>query len=193
MKLFTPTASLTQMSDTDLVGLCARLRGDEAAFAELTARYYRPVCAFLFKKLGQPDLVEDLAQETFLEAFKALRDRRGPAYFSSWLFGIAHNRCGKWFRRKKVGLFPADEPPDVAAVELDSAQEEAEEQQKKMTALEHGLASLPAETRQLLHWKHQEGLTCEQIAARLGQPIGTVKSTLSRTYKTLRARLGGDP
>jgi RNA polymerase sigma-70 factor, ECF subfamily len=190
MKLFTPSASLTQLPDADLVALCGR--ADKAAFAELAARYYRPVCAFLFKKLGQADLVEDLAQETFLEAFKALLDGRGPVYFSSWLFGIAHHRCGKWFRRKKVGLFPADEPPEIAAVGLVSAQEEAEEQQKQMTALEYGLASLPSKTRQLLHLKHQEGLTCEQIAARLGQPVGTVKSTLSRTYKTLRARLGGD-
>ena len=61
-----------------------------------------------------------------------------------------------------------------------------------MTALEYGLASLPADTRQLLHLKHQEGLTCDEIAVRLGQPVGTVKSTLSRTYKMLRARLGGD-
>ena len=191
MKLFTPSASLTQLADADLVARCTGDQGN-VAFTELAARYYRPVCAFLFKKLGQPDLVEDLAQETFLEAFKALRDRRGPVYFSSWLFGIAHNRCGKWFRRKKIGLFPADEPPEVAAAGFVSAQEEAEEQQKKMTALEYGLAGLPAATRQLLHLKHQEGLTCDEIAARLGQPVGTVKSTLSRTYKMLRARLGDD-
>ena len=192
MKLFTPSAELSQLSDAELVARCAGGEGEEAnAFGELAARYYRPVCAFLFKKLGQADLVEDLAQETFLEAFKALRERRGPAYFSSWLFGIAHNRCGKWLRRKKVGLFPANEPPEVATSGFTSAQEEAEEQQKRMMALDYGLAGLPAETRQLLHLKHQEGLTCEQIAARLRQPVGTVKSTLSRTYKALRARLGG--
>jgi RNA polymerase sigma-70 factor (ECF subfamily) len=190
MKRFTPSLALTQLSDAELVTRCGPGEGGEAAFAELTARYYRPVCAFLFKKLGQADLVEDLTQETFLEAFKALRDRRGPAYFSSWLFGIAHNRCGKWFRRKKIALFPADEPPDVAVVGFDLAQEEAEEHLKKMVALEYGLAGLPAQTRELLHLKHQEGLTCEQIAARLGQPVGTVKSTLSRTYKMLRSRLG---
>ena len=193
MKLFTPGAALSQLSDADLVAQCAGADGDEAAFHELTTRYYRPVCAFLFKKLGQPDLVEDLAQETFLEAFKALRQKTGPTHFSSWLFGIAHNRCGKWFRRKKVGLFPADQPPDeaVAPAAPVSAQEELEEQQKRSAALERGLATLPEETRRLLHLKHQEGLTCEEIAARLGQPVGTIKSQLSRTYKLLRSRLGG--
>jgi RNA polymerase sigma-70 factor (ECF subfamily) len=190
MKLFTPSIALTQLADGELVALC--IGANDAAFHELAARYYRPVCAFLFKKLGQPDLVEDLAQETFLEAFKALRDKKTPVYFSSWLFGIAHNRCGKWFRRKKVGLFPATEPPDGAVTAFVSPQEEAEEQQKKMAALEYGLASLSAPTRLLLHLKHEEGLTCEQIAARLGQPVGTVKSTLARTYKMLRSRLGGE-
>jgi RNA polymerase sigma-70 factor (ECF subfamily) len=189
MNLASPHAALAERADADLVTLC--VQGDEAAAHVLTARYYRRVCGFLYKRLQEPDLVEDLAQETFLEAFKALRDSRPPEQFASWLFGIAHNRCGKWFRRKKISLFPANEPPDVAAAAFVSAQEESEEHQKQMTALENGLASLPAPTRRLLEMKHKEGLTCEQIAAALGQPVGTVKSQLSRTYKLLRERLGG--
>src|SRR6516164_4424111 len=98
MNLVVPSEDLPQLSDDDLVARCAAT-GDPAAFHELTLRYYRPVCAFLFRKLQQPDLVEDLAQETFLEALRALRERAVPGHFSSWLFGIAHNRCGKWFRR----------------------------------------------------------------------------------------------
>jgi RNA polymerase sigma factor (sigma-70 family) len=188
MKLVTPRAVLSQFLDADLVALC--VDGDASAFQELTGRYYRPVCAFLFKKVQQADLVEDLAQETFLEAFKALRDGRPPEQFAGWLFGIAHNRCGKWFRRKKPRLFPGNEPPEIAASVFVSAQEELEEQQKKMATLENGLASLSAETRKLLDMKHQQGLTCEQIATVLGQPVGTIKSQLSRTYKLLRGRLG---
>jgi RNA polymerase sigma-70 factor (ECF subfamily) len=187
MKLATPHAALPELMDADLVALC--VAGDGAAFHELTGRYYRPVCGFLFKKLQQCDLVEDLAQETFLEAFKALREGRPPEQFSSWVFGIAHNRCGKWFRRKKLSLFAANEPPEVAASPFVSAQEELEEQRKTTAALEDGLAGLPDEMRKLLHMKHHEGLTCEQIATALGQPVGTVKSHLSRTYKLLRARM----
>lgn len=182
-------AALPELVDADLVALCTR--GDPCAFEELTARYYRPVCGFLFKKLQSADLVEDLAQETFLEAFKALREGRPPAQFASWLFGIAHNRCGKWFRRKKLSLFPANEPPDVASVTEVSPQEELEEQEKTLGNLERGLAHLPAEMRRMLHLKHHDGLTCEQIATTLGQPVGTIKSQLSRTYKMLRSRLGG--
>ena len=73
--------------------------GSAAAFQDLAARYYRPVAAFLLRRVGRPDVVEDLVQETFLEAFRSLREGRGPDTFSSWLFGIASNLAGKWLRR----------------------------------------------------------------------------------------------
>src|SRR5262245_41886901 len=72
MKTATPSEQVfRQLTDAELVLLC--VRGDQEAFQQLTVRYYRPVCGFLFKRLGQCDLVEDLAQETFLEAFRVLR------------------------------------------------------------------------------------------------------------------------
>jgi RNA polymerase sigma-70 factor (ECF subfamily) len=182
-----PLAPAAPRPDADLVQRC--LRGERQAFHELSVRYYRPLCGFLLKRVQQPDLVEDLVQETFLEAFRALHDGRRPEHFSSWLFGIAANRCGKWFRRKRPSLFPADEPPDAAGTSFFSPQEELEEQQHRLAALEAGLAGLPEATRTLLRLKHEHGKTCEQIAAELGQPVGTIKSQLSRTYKLLRARL----
>jgi RNA polymerase sigma-70 factor (ECF subfamily) len=167
-------------------------QGDSSAFHELTDRYYRPVCAFLYKRLQQADTVEDLAQETFLEAFRALKEGRVPAQFSSWLFGIAVNRCGKWFRRKRPGLFPSNAPPEIADEGSASLAEEVEDWQHRLARLEGGLAELPDEIRTLLTMKHQQGKTCEQIAVALGQPVGTIKSQLSRTYKRLRSRLGGE-
>jgi RNA polymerase sigma-70 factor (ECF subfamily) len=187
MVMAVPSESRTLRTDADLVRRCTE--GDRDAFHELTARWYRPVCGFLFRRLQQCDLVEDLVQETFLEAFRALRDGQQPEHFSSWLFGIASNRCGKFFRRKRLTLFPATEPPDELSVPFVSEQEEVEEQQKRLATLEDGLASLPEEVRRLLHLKHRLGKTCEQIAAELGQPVGTIKSQLSRTYKLLRARM----
>jgi RNA polymerase sigma-70 factor (ECF subfamily) len=175
-------------SDADLVGQC--LCGNHEAFALLAARYYRPVCAFILKRLGQPDLVEDVAQETFLEAYRAIRDCRQPDRFAAWLFGIAHNRSGKWLRRKRPLLFPATEPPDMV-VSAVPALEELEDQRRQLASLERALAALPEETRVLLRMKHQEGKTCEQIAAALGRPVGTVKSQLARAYQLLRGRLSG--
>jgi RNA polymerase sigma-70 factor (ECF subfamily) len=179
---------LPQRTDAELVQRCGR--GDRDAFSELTLRYYRPVCGFLLKRVGQSDLVEDLAQETFLEAFRALKEGRLPAQFAPWLFGIAANRCGKWFRRKRLALFPATQPPEeLAEPSFVVAHAEQEEQQRLLADLERGLASLPPETRTLLNLKHRQGKTCEQIAGELNQPVGTIKSQLSRAYKALRARM----
>jgi RNA polymerase sigma-70 factor (ECF subfamily) len=184
-----PSGDRCLSPDADLVARC--VQGEACAFHELTVRYYRPVAGFILKRVQQPDLVEDLVQETFLEAYRSLKGNARPTHFSSWLFGIAHNRCGKWFRKKRPALYPATEPPDTLAVpSFLAAQEELEEQQQLLAALDKGLASLPEETQHLLNLKHRLGKTCEQIAAELDQPVGTVKSQLSRAYKTLRERLG---
>jgi RNA polymerase sigma-70 factor (ECF subfamily) len=175
-------------SDTVLVRRC--LSGERDAFHELTLRYYRPVGAFLLKRVQRPDVVEDLAQETFLEAYRSLKMGRRPENFSSWLFGIAVNCCGKWLRRKRPTLFDPADPPDLPADPPAGTEvEEREEQQHRLAALEDGLAGLPPETRRLLEMKHRQGKTCEEMAAELRQPVGTIKSQLSRAYKALRERL----
>lgn len=175
-------------SDAELVE--QTLRGATAAFQLLTVRYYRPVAGFIFKRVGRSDLVEDLVQETFLEALQSLRAGRGARHFSSWLFGIAHNRCGKWLRRKRPALFDPNEAPEQAAIPSDQALlEELEEQQQQLADLEVHLQGMPEETRRLLQLKHREGKTCEAIAAETGRPVGTIKSLLARTYKALREAL----
>jgi RNA polymerase sigma-70 factor (ECF subfamily) len=184
-----------QRQEAELVARSSR--GDREAFHELTVRYYRPVCAFLWKRLQRADVVEDLAQETFLEAYTALKNGTRPARFPAWLFGIAHNRCGKWLRRKRPALFDATEPPDRLSTpaEVDGLAE-LEEQQRLLDRLEENLAGLPDDVRHLLSLKHRQGKTCEEIARELGRPVGTVKSQLARTYQLLRARLspaGGEP
>jgi RNA polymerase sigma-70 factor, ECF subfamily len=179
-------------SDAELVRRTRQ--GVTAAFQQLTLRYYRPVGGFILKRVGRPDLVEDLVQETFLEAFQAVKVGRGPQHFSSWLFGIAHNRCGKWLRRKRPALFDPNAAPDVAVAVADQQLlEELEEQQKQFVQLERQLQNLPPETRMLLELKHRDGKTCEEIAAQTGRPVGTVKSLLARTYKALRSALAPTP
>ena len=151
-------------SDAELVA--QTLEGATAAFHHLTVRYYRPVGGFIFKRVGRPDLVEDLVQETFLEAFAALKKGRGPQHFSSWLFGIAHNRCGKWLRRKRPVLFDPSAAPELGAAPSDQElRDELEEQQHQLAQLDRHLQGLPQDTRRLLELKHREGKTCEQIAA----------------------------
>src|SRR5215470_6609761 len=106
-------------TDDELVG--QTLRGVTDAFHLLCQRYYRPVAGFIFKRVGQYDLVEDLVQETFLEALQSMKSGQRPQHFSSWLFGIAHHRCGKWLRRKRPALFDPNEVPERAESLSDQA------------------------------------------------------------------------
>lgn len=177
-------------SDQDLVGRC--LAGDPNAFAVLTERYYRPISGFLYRRLQRSDLVEDLAQETFLEALKSLRQGRRPEQFGGFLFAIARHRVGKWLRRKQPMLFDPDAPVvDQEAESEFDALEEREEQQKLFAHLEEELARLPADTRRLLEKKHRQGKTFEELAVEEGRPVGTLKSLLARTYQALRSALEG--
>lgn len=174
--------------EADLVARACR--ADVDAFQALARRYYRPIGVFLLRRLDRADLVEDLVQETFLEAFRSLKEGVKPEHFSSWLFGIASNRAGKWLRRKRPVLFDPNAPPADPSVEAESvAIAEIEQTQKQLYDLDLALADLPDEIRALLQMKHQRGMTCEQIASELGKPTGTIKSLLSRTYRLLRERL----
>lgn len=176
-------------SDTELASRC--LRGDRDAFDALIDRYYRPVCAFLLRRVGRPDVVEDLAQDTFLEAYRALKAGKKPERLSSWLFGIAVNCSGKWLRRRRPMLFDPGQPPTSPSLpSVADEQAEMEEQMLLTRSLESTLGELPRQTRLLLELKHGEGKTCEEIASLWGQPVGTIKSQLSRAYALLRSRLG---
>jgi RNA polymerase sigma-70 factor (ECF subfamily) len=182
-------------ADADLAQRAAH--GDAAAFQELTVRYYRRIGAFVLRRVKRPDVVEDLTQDTFLEAYRSLRAGRLPENFVSWLFAIAHHCCGKWLRRRRPRLFDPHAAPELAEdVSPGSILEEVEEQQRQLAALETSLAELSPDVRRLLELKHRHGKTCEQIAGEVGRPVGTIKSLLARTYKLLRDRLvpaGGKP
>src|SRR4051794_2987922 len=120
--------------DGPLVRRC--LAGDRAAFHDLTPRHYRPVSAFVLRRGQRGDVVEDLVQETFLEAFRSLKVGKKPERFASWLFAIAHHCCGKWLRRRRPQGFAEGQADEIAApAELPLA-EELEEQAKRMAALE---------------------------------------------------------
>jgi RNA polymerase sigma-70 factor, ECF subfamily len=185
-----PSAYVPSATEDEALLVARCLKGDAEAFCQVTERYYRPVSLFLFRRVARGDVVEDLAQETFLEAFRSMRAGRRPERLASWLFGIAHNVSGKWLRRKRpLSFADAGSAAEIAAPATTAPLEEWEEQRQQLAALETGLADLPDEARQLLDLKHRQGLTCAALADRLGKPVGTIKSLLSRTYRILRARL----
>jgi len=180
---------------TDAALVAEVLDGDTEAFGELVHRYKNLVASFVAARVAATE-VEDLAQDTFLRSFRMLASLRDPAAFSSWLLGIASHVCVDWHRsRRRVASLDdegAREPGQNSLMPHRSpvGQPDAEaEQAEAARLLLESLDRLPEPYRVTLVLKHMDGLSCQEIADRLGLALGTVTSRLARAYKLLRDRL----
>lgn len=170
--------------------LVARLRqGDRHAFEELVIAYQHRVFGVALRMLGNRAEAEEIAQETFLRAHRALPDFRGEARLQTWLYAIASrlclNRLASPDRRlvrgddEALAAAPSDEPS--AAARLERAERDA--------AVREAIAALPEERRIVVVLRDLEGLSYEEIGEVLGLEPGTVRSRLHRARLDLKNKL----
>ncbi|MEO8277651.1 MAG: sigma-70 family RNA polymerase sigma factor [Thermoanaerobaculia bacterium] len=178
-------------------------RGSEEAFGELVERFHRPVFSLLVRMVRQSELAEDLAQESFLKAWKSLARFDAERKFSSWIFKIAHNTALDELRRgglETISLdapFEAgDDPPEMPA---DLAAEDPLLRtlaRESVRVLEQAIAHLRPAYRGILLLRFAQEMAYDEIAEVLGVPLGTVKIHIYRAraelLKEMRA-LGLDP
>jgi RNA polymerase sigma-70 factor (ECF subfamily) len=172
-----------QVSQQDEAALLARIHaGDESAMAELYDRYSGIVYGVALRVLGSTASAEDLLQEVFLQlwrnprAFDAERGRLAP-----WLAVIARNRAIDMLRRRPVEE-DIDELPISTGVNLE---DEAGERMA-IDKVRGVLAQLPQEQRKTLEMAFFEGMTHTEISAKLGEPLGTVKTRIRSGLLALR-------
>lgn len=163
-------------------------QGDEAAFAQLTRAHYSQVWRFLFKWVKNRDDAEELAQETFLAAWRSLPKFRSDSKFSTWLLGIAlnlarnhHNRSPS--RNREVELDEAAHLETPASPGSDPQLQY--EMSAAMRALDRAIGGLPDDMREIMVLIKVEGMSLEEVSSLLSLPIGTVKSRLSRGKEKL--------
>src|SRR6187431_3560235 len=89
------------MVATDEELVARSMAGDADSFNQLVLRWERPIYALAYRVIGRDEDARDVAQETFLRAFRALPGFKGQAKFSSWLYRIALNLCRDWIRRQR--------------------------------------------------------------------------------------------
>lgn len=178
-----------------------QLRSGQAdAFDTLVSRYSADIYALLFRITQNADEAGDLTQETFLNAFKAIRRFRGDSELKTWLFRIAinesRNRHRWWrrrFREKTVSLDDTVGDTDIRLHEtLPNGADDPESTLLKLEqgrALEAALASLPESFREVIVLCDIEGQSYQQIGDILKINIGTVKSRIARGREELRRRL----
>jgi RNA polymerase sigma-70 factor (ECF subfamily) len=176
--------------------------GDAKAFDTLVNRYANDVYVLLLRITEDAKEAEDLMQETFLSALKAIEKFRGEADLKTWLFRIAinnaKNRFRWWKRRKREKTVSLDAPVGASETPLSetfssdfSSPEENVLQKEREKVLSRALNSLPEIFREAVILCDIEGLSYEEIAATLEINPGTVKSRIARGREELRKKLKG--
>jgi RNA polymerase sigma-70 factor, ECF subfamily len=175
---------LDQASGPDDAQLVARsLTQDHEAFGQLVDRHASAIVNLAYRMVGNRAEAEDLAQETFLTAFKSLSTFRAESKFSTWLYRIAANKCTDWLRAKRPGQGPQDVEVDEA-LDVHVAEERTPEhllsQEQVAQELEQAIQRLPPLYREAFILKHVEGLSYEEMQEILGVSGDTLKM---RVYK----------
>lgn len=182
------------MASTDEELVARSMGGDLDSFNQLVLRWERPIYALAYRVIGREEDARDVAQETFLRAFRALAGFKGQAKFSSWLYRITLNLCRDWIRRERRAPV-AQAPEGVDLLELASSAEPVETVEDLVSRRELGravakaMAMLPDEQRTAIVLKEYHGLTFQEIADLLDCPLSTVKTRLYQGLTVLRKQL----
>ncbi|WP_298010867.1 RNA polymerase sigma factor RpoE [Aquabacterium olei] len=176
-------------------------RGDQRAFEMLVVKYQRRIERLIARMVRDTDLVEDIAQETFIRAYRALPNFRGESAFYTWLYRIAVNTAKKaiiGLQRDPVMTESAlasldEEDADGSRVENELSDGETPESvmasRQVAEAVNEAIESLSEDLRQAIVLREIEGLSYDEIAELMNCPIGTVRSRIFRARETIAQRL----
>ncbi|MDP3223607.1 MAG: RNA polymerase sigma factor RpoE [Rubrivivax sp.] len=190
------------MTDADAdAALVERVKlGDVRAFEMLVVKYQRRIERLIGRMVRDVDLVQDIAQETFIRAYRALPQFRGDAAFYTWLYRIAVNSA-----KKALMDLKRDPLVSESAMRNDEDGEETSRAENELTdgetpeallaskeiaaAVNSAIEALSDDLRQAITLREIEGLSYEEIAEVMNCPIGTVRSRIFRARDAIAVRL----
>ena len=177
-----------RLRDDDRAAVEACRRGEREAFDHLVERYQRHVYRLCYRYVNNHHDANDMAQEAFLKAYRALGRFRGDSSFSTWLYRIAVNTCLS-FRagRRPEGSELPEALPDPSPGAADRL--ERDDQSRRVR---EAVSRLPEKQRATLILKIYHDLTHEEVAQILGSSVGTVKANLFHALANLKRRLGAE-
>lgn len=170
--------------------------GDSAAFDLLVRKYQHRIAALIGRYVSDWSEVQDVAQETFIRAYRAMGNFRGDAQFYTWLHRIAVNTA-------KNHLVAHNRRPPTADIDIEDAElfdsgirlrdsdtpeRELMRQQLEQTVM-RAVEALPEELRVAINLREVDGLSYDEIAERMGCPIGTVRSRIFRAREAIDREL----
>ncbi len=186
--------------DGDLMLVERTVAGDQKAYGLLVVKYRRRIERLIGRMVRDAELVEDIAQETFIRAYRALHQFRGDAQFYTWLYRIAVNTAKKALvdmRRNPVisenALRSGADDDETSYTDNELTTDETPETvlaAKEIAAtVNAAMEALPEDLRQAVTLREIEGLSYEEIAEVMGCPIGTVRSRIFRAREAISAKV----
>ena len=178
--------------------LVARVqRGDKRAFDLLVLKYQRKVMRLLSRMIRDAAEVEDVAQETFIKAYRALPQFRGDSAFYTWLYRIAINTARNWQaasarRPSTPNNFETEDGETFSQIDnlSDISTPESMMASRQIVETVNGaIGALPEDLRKAIVLREIEGMSYEDIAKVMGCPIGTVRSRIFRAREAIAAQL----
>ncbi len=174
--------------------------GDTRAFEMLVVKYQRRIERLISRMVRDTDLVQDIAQETFIRVYRAIPQFRGDSAFYTWLYRIAVNTAKKMLmdmKRDPLVLESAthigDEGEETSRAESELTDGETPEailaSKEIAAAVNAAVEALSEELRQAITLREIEGLSYEEIAELMNCPIGTVRSRIYRAREAIATRL----
>ena len=191
------TLAQSDVSEVDLVKRCQA--GETEAFDELVTRYRTRVFGMIYNMVHNEQDAWDLAQESFLKAWKSIGRFRGQSSFYTWIYRIVMNVTIDWLRKKQVKGGGAEFDDAIQLREIDPASKtvpntealphQAMERDEIRTRIEKAIGQLSPEHRAVILMKEIDEMQYHEIAEALGCSIGTVMSRLFYARKKLQSLL----
>jgi len=188
------TPAQADVSELDLVKRCQA--GNAEAFDELVVRYRTRVFGMIYNMVHSEQDAWDLAQDSFLKAWKSIKRFRGQSSFYTWIYRIVMNVTIDWLRKKQIKAGGAEFDDAIQLKEVDPASKtmpkadalpsENLEQREIRTEIDKAIAQLSPEHRAVILMKEIDGMQYHEIAEALGCSIGTVMSRLFYARKKLQ-------
>ena len=196
----TPAAPPPAPTDSDALLVERAAAGDQRAYELLVIKYQRRIERLIGRMVRDVDLVPDIAQETFIRAWRALHQFRGDAQFYTWLYRIAVNTAKKSLMELKrdpvmteSALKSVDDDDETSRRENELTSESTPESElaarEIAAAVNAAMEALPEDLRQAVTLREIEGLSYEEIAEAMNCPIGTVRSRIFRAREAISARV----
>jgi RNA polymerase sigma-70 factor (ECF subfamily) len=189
------TAPGGDIVDSDQMLVERTVAGDHRAFELLVIKYQRRIQRLIGRMVRDVDLVEDIAQETFIRAYRALHQFRGDAQFYTWLYRIAVNTAKKALMELKrdptvsESFFKTDDDDETKSPGNEPISDETPETvfaAKEIAAVVNtAISDLPEDLRQAVTLREIEGLSYEEISVVMNCPIGTVRSRIFRAREAI--------